>query len=282
MIRAVTRDDLPMLKFEAAFRTAVAESERTVCINLLRENPGLTIGDLARASGPVAELLAKITIEDLTASRRPDRAQTRRAPDRKPAAKKHAAEKPAAKSLDVPLIENLTGALFDRTKLAACKPPQKWAAHADEVPAVLDALERWAREDRGPLHGRRQDLYKKLTGACPDTHFTLPGFMATLGILSDTGLVTPASHASRTWHVHLDLIRRDPRRWAPQVGEPDTRRALWSLMDSVQPMQPMQPMPPMRERWAPQAGDSDIPQIITLGTAPSSPTSTDARREHSR
>ena len=55
-----------MHKFEAALKKAVTECERTLCINLLRESPELTLGELARASGSLADSLARITIGDLT------------------------------------------------------------------------------------------------------------------------------------------------------------------------------------------------------------------------
>jgi len=58
---------MSILKYESAFRDAVAERERTICIDLLRQSPELTIGDLARlAHGTLADVLARITVGDLT------------------------------------------------------------------------------------------------------------------------------------------------------------------------------------------------------------------------
>ncbi|HRI09301.1 MAG TPA: hypothetical protein PKW35_15880 [Nannocystaceae bacterium] len=58
---------MSILKYESAFRDAVAERQRTICINLLRQSPELTVGDLASlAKGQLADLLARITVGDLT------------------------------------------------------------------------------------------------------------------------------------------------------------------------------------------------------------------------
>ncbi|HRI06981.1 MAG TPA: hypothetical protein PKW35_04145 [Nannocystaceae bacterium] len=58
---------MSILKYESAFRDAVSERQRTICIDLLRQSPELTVGDLASlAKGPLADLLASITVGDLT------------------------------------------------------------------------------------------------------------------------------------------------------------------------------------------------------------------------
>ncbi|HRI10049.1 MAG TPA: hypothetical protein PKW35_19645, partial [Nannocystaceae bacterium] len=55
-------------KYETAFKTAIAESERKICIDLLRQNPGLTLGELYKlAKGPMGAVLGEISIAELAA-----------------------------------------------------------------------------------------------------------------------------------------------------------------------------------------------------------------------
>lgn len=57
---------MSILEYES-FKDAVAERERTICIDLLRQSPELTLGELAQlAKGALANVLAKITVGDLT------------------------------------------------------------------------------------------------------------------------------------------------------------------------------------------------------------------------
>lgn len=51
---------------EAAFKAAVAERERQICIDLLRSTPELTLGEIQRLSkGELGRVLSTVTIADL-------------------------------------------------------------------------------------------------------------------------------------------------------------------------------------------------------------------------
>ncbi|MEZ4452255.1 MAG: hypothetical protein R3B09_22505 [Nannocystaceae bacterium] len=53
---------------EAAFKAAVAERERQICIDLLRSTPELTLGEIQRLSkGELGRVLSTVTIADLIA-----------------------------------------------------------------------------------------------------------------------------------------------------------------------------------------------------------------------
>ena len=53
-------------KYESAFKSAIADSERKICIELLRQNPDMTLGDLQKLSkGSLASIFAEITLGEL-------------------------------------------------------------------------------------------------------------------------------------------------------------------------------------------------------------------------
>lgn len=55
-----------MSKFEATFRTAVANAERDVLVEQIRANPQMSLGELGKlASGELGGLLRAITVGDL-------------------------------------------------------------------------------------------------------------------------------------------------------------------------------------------------------------------------
>ncbi|MBK8266292.1 MAG: hypothetical protein IPK80_33815 [Nannocystis sp.] len=57
-------------KYEAAFKTAIAESERKICIDLLRQHPELTLGELYKlSSGAMGGVFAEITLAELVAGK---------------------------------------------------------------------------------------------------------------------------------------------------------------------------------------------------------------------
>jgi hypothetical protein len=57
-----------MSKFEANFRTAVANAERDVLVEQIRANPQMSLGELGKlASGELGGLLRTITVGDLVA-----------------------------------------------------------------------------------------------------------------------------------------------------------------------------------------------------------------------
>lgn len=55
-----------MSKYESSFRSAIVDSERRICIDLLRGSPEMTLSDLNKlARGSMSRLFAEITVSDL-------------------------------------------------------------------------------------------------------------------------------------------------------------------------------------------------------------------------
>lgn len=55
-----------MSKYESSFRSAIVDSERRICIDLLRRSPDMTLADLnSLAKGSMGRLLSEITVSDL-------------------------------------------------------------------------------------------------------------------------------------------------------------------------------------------------------------------------
>ena len=199
-----------MHKFEAALKMAVAECERTVCINLLRASPELTIGDLARATRPVADLLARITIGDLTGDEVPQ-VNVRVGRSARTTAK--------ATSRASPLLQ--VDQQFARVRAAmgrVSRSPKFTATAVAEIPQVIDALEQWAREGRGSLQGPKSRIHAQLAGALSDFRVSVDGVVAALDTLKRAcgDFVTLTD---RTWHINMD-----PNPAHPGVRPSDTRR----------------------------------------------------------
>ena len=117
---------------------------------------------------------------------------------------------------------------FDRVRAAVARAShsRRWtAAEVAEIPQVIDALERWAREGRGPLAGRRQRLHATLAAAVPDFHVSLDGFTAALDALAQVcgDLVTAASPKARYWTINMDpaLFAAVPRCPVPAPARPE-------------------------------------------------------------
>ncbi len=93
---------------------------------------------------------------------------------------------------------------FERVRAMVRAPvTSKWSqATLAEIPNVVNALERWTREGRGVLHGRRSNLYKSVVGIA-EVPFSEQGFAAALCALAEVGIVTPASRAARLWRIDL-------------------------------------------------------------------------------
>ena len=95
---------------------------------------------------------------------------------------------------------------FDRVRAAVpnASHSRRWSAAAiAEIPQVIDALERWARDGRGSFGGRKQRVHAALA-ASSDFRASVDGVGAALAALAQVcpDVVTPAS--PRTWHIHMD------------------------------------------------------------------------------
>ncbi len=94
-----------------------------------------------------------------------------------------------------------------RAALSGALLPGRWSGAAvAEIPEVVDALERWARDGRGSLAGQRRRLYATLVSATKGCRFTLDGFTVALHALAQVcgDFVSPATRQSRTWRINLD------------------------------------------------------------------------------
>lgn len=94
-----------------------------------------------------------------------------------------------------------------RAALSGALHSGRWSGAAvAEIPEVVDALERWARDGRGSLAGQRRRLYATLVSATPGCRFTLDGFTVALHALAQVcgDFVSPATRQSRTWRIHMD------------------------------------------------------------------------------
>jgi len=115
-----------------------------------------------------------------------------------------------------------------RAALADAPQSGRWSGAAvAEIPEVVDALERWARDGRGSLAGQRRRLYTTLIGATPGCRFTLDGFTAALHAIAQVcgDFVKPATRQSRTWRINMDRATfevpegtRQPHAPAPRAG----------------------------------------------------------------
>ena len=74
-----------------------------------------------------------------------------------------------------------------------------------EIPQVIDALEQWAREGRGPFKGRKVKVHAELAAALPDFRMSVDGVGAALEALEQVcgDFVTLSA---RTWHIHMDPV----------------------------------------------------------------------------
>ena len=265
-----------MRKFEAALKEAVAECERTLCIDLLRASSELTIGDLARASRPVAELLARITIGDLTGDEVPQVNVRVGRPARTTATSTSRASPPLTSAARRTLLQ--VDQHFARVRAAmgrVSRSPNSTMRSVAEIPQVIDALEQWAREGRGSIWGRKSSVHAQLAGAFSDFRVSVDGVVAALDTLKRAcgDFVTLTG---RTWHINMD----------PNPAYPGVRPSGTPPVEA----HPTKPSPSAM-RWAPalvveesareahQPGDDLAAMVALLSGRPSK---VGAQREHSQ
>jgi hypothetical protein len=133
-----------MSKNVVSLVSAVESRKRQICIDLLRQNPELTLGELHQlARGELGKLLSTITVQDLLGSDRPRPAAAPQAaarpgrPGRKPVAKAPVEAKPAKES---------AAAAPAKPAKPAAKPAEAAAEVNTRTPAGREAFDKAVHE----------------------------------------------------------------------------------------------------------------------------------------